>query len=272
MSSYRDFLLEEGIECFAPLPISACKQTRSYLLDRIDGFSPQSVLIMLVPYYVGETKNISVYASSRDYHLYTQELLSRLALHLRAEFEDYHFYGFSDHSPIDERDAAVKAGLGVLGDNGLLISERYSSFVFLCEIVSDLPPECFGEVKVFSPSYCEGCGACKRACPTGILSGMSEVCLSALTQKKGDLCEEEKEIILRCGSAWGCDICQNACPYTKRAKEKGTIVTPIPFFHEKRIAEISEELLASMDDAEFKERAFSWRGREPLIRNLEILK
>jgi len=272
MSRYQEFLLQEGIECFASLPISACKLTRSYLLERIEGFSPKSVLVMLLPYYVGETKNISVYASSRDYHLYAGELLSELALRLQEQYDGYRFYGFADHSPIDERDAAAKAGLGVFGENGLLINERYSSFVFLCEIISDLPPESFGEVKVLSPKFCEGCGACKRACPTGILSGKGDSCLSAVTQKKGTLTEEEQNLILHSGSAWGCDSCQNACPYTKRAKEKGTIVTPISFFHEKRMTEISEEVLRAMSPAEFKERAFSWRGKEPLLRNLKILK
>lgn len=272
MSSYRNFLKEEGVEFFAPLPFEACKLTRAYLLDRIEGFSPKSVLMMLIPYYVGETKNISVYASSRDYHIYTKELLSALILRLQSEFEGFSFYGFSDHSPFDERDAAAKAGLGFLGDNGLLINETYSSFIFLCEIVSDLPPEGFGEVKVVSPKKCKGCGACKNACPTGILSGEGVLCLSAVTQKKGELSFDEKDLILRSGSVWGCDACQNACPYTKRAKEKGTIVTPISFFHEKRITEISEEMLLAMSDSEFKERAFSWRGKEPLLRNLEILK
>ena len=98
------------------------------------------------------------------------------------------------------------------------------------------------------------------------------MCLSAVTQKKGELTESEKNLILRSGSVWGCDACQNACPHTRRAKEKGTIVTPISFFHQDRITELSEAALASMNEKEFKERAFSWRGRDPLLRNLKILK
>ena len=271
MQSYRTFLCENGIEFFSPLPISECKLTRPYLLDKISDFIPQSVLVILLPYYAGETENISVYASARDYHLYTRRLLSELSAVLQREYEGYRFYGFSDHSPIDERDAAVKAGLGVFGDNGLLINDRYSSFVFLCEIISDLPPDAFGENKIEPSRKCEGCGACKKACPTGILLGKSELCLSAVTQKKGELTEEERELILRTGSVWGCDLCQDACPYTKKAKENGTIMTPIPFFREKRITALSEEILSEMSEEEFKERAFSWRGREPLLRNLKIL-
>lgn len=272
MQSYEDFLRENGIEFFSSLPISECKLTRPYLLQKTGDFVPRSVLMLLLPYYAGETKNISVYASARDYHLYTKHLLAELSDVLQNQYEGYRFYGFSDHSPIDERDAAVKAGLGVFGDNGLLINDCYSSFVFLCEVVSDLPSDAFGETRIVMPRKCEGCGACKKACPTGILLGKSDLCLSAVTQKKGELTEEERELILRTGSVWGCDICQEACPYTKRAKEKGTLTTPIPFFREKRITELSEDILSEMSEEEFKERAFSWRGKEPLLRNLEILK
>ena len=49
------------------------------------------------------------------------------------------FCGFSDHSPIDERDTAAKGGLGVIGRNRLLINEEYSSFCFIGEIISDIP-------------------------------------------------------------------------------------------------------------------------------------
>ena len=71
--------------------------------------------------------------------------------------------------------------------------------------------------------------------------------------------------------AWGCDRCQNVCPYTKKALDAGGIYTPIDFFYEKRIEKINVQELFSMGDEEFFERAFSWRGRETLERNLRII-
>ena len=95
-------------------------------------------------------------------------------------------------------------------------------------------------------------------------------CLSALTQKKGAFSEEESAYLKKYGSAWGCDLCQLACPLNKKAMESG-VETPISFFHKDRIATLTAETLSAMSDEEFKARSFSWRGKAPLLRNLEIL-
>jgi epoxyqueuosine reductase QueG len=102
---------------------------------------------------------------------------------------------------------------------------------------------------------------------------MNEIgeCLSSVTQKKGELNGTEKQAILKYGSAWGCDICQDACPYTKSAISSGTIYTNIDFFKENRIARPTAEIVENMDSEEFKKRAYSWRGKNPIIRNLRIL-
>ena len=113
---------------------------------------------------------------------------------------------------------------------------------------------------------CEGCGACMAACPAKELG----TCLSALTQKKGILTDEECRSILRYGSVWGCDICQEVCPHTKRAIDKGTIYSPIPFFSEDAITRLTSEQLAAMDEQRFSERAYAWRGRNTIERNLRL--
>ena len=95
-------------------------------------------------------------------------------------------------------------------------------------------------------------------------------CLSAVTQKKGALTAQEEKYLKTYGYAWGCDICQLACPMTRKAVAAGA-QTPIAFFHEERIPVLTAERLSRMDEAEFRRRAFSWRGREPLLRNLSIL-
>ena len=261
---------EEKIDSFALLPFSACRVTRPYLYEK-EGLVPQSAILFLMPYYTLTPENFSAYAAPRDYHLYIKALGKRLLARLEALYPKHRFFIFADHSPIDERHAAVLGGLGVFGKNGLLLSEKYGSYQFIGEILSDAPPSLLGEVTLFPLRSCLDCGACRRACPTGILGGSGTECLSAITQKKGELSEEEKALMRRENTAWGCDACQSVCPYNLRAKEAGTLITPIPFFKEKLIARFDSEMLAALDESAFAERAFSWRGRAVAQRNAKIL-
>lgn len=95
-------------------------------------------------------------------------------------------------------------------------------------------------------------------------------CLSAVTQKKGELSEKEKEYIIKYKSAWGCDICQLACPMVQKAIKNGAR-TPISFFRENRIKNLTTEELCGMSDEEFRKRAFSWRGKATIKRNIDLL-
>ncbi|MBQ2719458.1 MAG: hypothetical protein IJF73_05260, partial [Clostridia bacterium] len=75
----------EGIEAFGVLPYAACRSTYPALFARRDpAFTPQSVLLFLVPYYTGPAENLSLYAVSRDYHLYMRALSDRLLATLHA--------------------------------------------------------------------------------------------------------------------------------------------------------------------------------------------
>ncbi len=260
----------EKIELCAPLPLSRAKVIKPYLLERCGVSADEgSAMMICVPYFSSVPENISAYACSRDYHLYFERLFDRILPELRELFPGYSFYGFADHSPISEVPAAAAAGLGVIGDNHLFITDKYSSFVFLGEVISDMPAEGYG-----MPLYtgevrtCRHCTACSRGCPEGL--DTSE-CLSALTQKKGVLDDREKAKLTEHGIVWGCDRCQNVCPYTKAAISSGSIYTPIDFFYEKRIEKIDLDALYAMSEEEFFERAFSWRGKETIARNLRIL-
>ena len=272
MQTFIDFFSEHSIQSYGVLPFSACTVTRPYLYEKNGLPSPKSVIPFLIPYYTGMGENLSAYAVSRDYHAYAKALFADLARFTADAYPDATFLGFADHSPIDERDAAARAGLGVIGKNGLLIHKDYSSFVFIAEILSSLPPEALGiESKIHEIAYCCGCGACRAACPTGVLCGKSDKCLSAITQKKGALDAEEIRLIRENGTAWGCDACQTVCPYTTAAIARGSILTPIEFFRKERVTRLSRDGLCAMSDEEFAVRAFSWRGKDVICRNLAIL-
>ena len=264
--SVKEIFKSEKIEYFAPIPYSLCTLTRPYLLER-DGIEAKSVICFAVPYFTGYGENISAYAVSRDYHAYMNDLFDRLTLRLSEAFCGAKFVGYADKSPIDERAACALAGLGVIGKNGLLITEKYSSFVFLGEIISDVSPEILGYTGVTKIKYCEGCGKCTRACP---MNTEGCECLSSLTQKKGTLTEGEAELLVKYNTAWGCDICQSVCPHTKRAIDSESALTPIDWFWQMRTPRLTYSQIKDMSDEEFALRAYSWRKRETVLRNLSL--
>ena len=260
-----EFFKEKNVEYFGVLDYSAVRETYGELITR-EAFVPKSVIVYLLPYYTGETVNISRYAASLDYHIAIREINMALSSFLSENYPATRSKGYGDHSPIDERDAAIKAGLGIVGKNGLLINEKYGSYVFIGDMISDIPSKELSGTEPLPYRYCSGCGACQRACPTGVLRGESEECLSAITQKKGELTDSEISLMRECNTAWGCDFCQSSCPHNKNPKK-----TPIEFFYRERIEHLTREILDSMDKATFEKRAFAWRKRKTVERNLEIL-
>ena len=261
----KDYFGSKNIEYFAVLPYSACREINPGIMER-EGFSPESVIVYLLPYYTGDTVNVSRYAASLDYHLALRECADGLISALSTVAPDAHFKGYGDHSPISEVSAVLVAGLGAIGDNGLILNEKYGSYVFIGDVVTDIPPESLGAIAPREVKSCLHCGACRRACPTGILRGEGEDCLSAITQRKGELTDTEIALMRKHNTAWGCDLCQSVCPYNREP-----IMTPIEFFHRERIGELTRERLDAMDKAEFTRRAFAWRGRRTVERNLDIL-
>ncbi len=261
----KNCLLGQNIEYFTILSYDDAREINGRIIER-EGFKPRSVIIYLLPYYAGRTDNLSIYAASLDYHIAISEINLALSECLKSEFPNARIKGYGDHSPIDERHAALIGGLGISGDNGLIINEKYGSFVFIGDILTDVDPVTLGASAPIEIMRCEGCGACRRACPTGILAGQGEDCLSAITQRKGELSEEEKGLMRRENTLWGCDKCQTACPYNR-----DPVLTPVEFFHKDRIPHLTPEILSSMTDEEFSRRAFAWRKRKTVERNLDIL-
>ncbi len=261
-----DFFKKRGIFLFAPIALADCTVHKPYLLER-EGISDGTAVMLAVPYFssaaADRSRNLSAYAVSRDYHLFFSRLFGELLPLLRERYPDERFAGFGDHSPLAEVEAAAKAGLGCIGKNRMLITKDYSSYVFLGELITSAHID----AEVHPVRSCEGCGLCQRSCPMSESLG----CLSALTQKKGSLTDEEQHALRSLGSAWGCDVCQEVCPHTRAAIASGSIFSPIPFFSEQALPHLTLDALDEMDDKAFSERAYAWRGRETVRRNLILL-
>lgn len=264
-----DFFKQENIDCFSVIPFDKTRIINQSKYERRKIENIKSVLIIAVPYFTdySENSNISLYARPRDYHLFFADFFARAEGYLERTFGGYGFQGYADNSFIDERHAAVIGGLGVLGENGVVITEKYGSFVFLGEIFTDMDISLFyedGKPPIdMSFKKCIGCQRCKDACP--MKKGECGECLSMITQKKNELKSDEISLMLKYDTIWGCDICQKVCPMNKNAT-----CSPIEFFHENKIDILNTELINAMNDEEFKKRAFSWRGRKTVLRNTKL--
>ena len=253
---FEDFFDREGISAFGEIFAADCRLVYPHLMP--EGI--KSVIVWLIPYYTGPhpDRNISLYAVSRDYHLYAKELGNRLVSAAKKTYPSEEFYVFCDTSPIDEVYAAVLAGLGVIGRSRLLINEELGSYVFIGSLLTTMMPDSPAKCQ---PKKCLECGECERACD--FLSGKKDVCASELNQRKVLTDEELREVKSR-KIRWGCDICQEVCPMNRDVP-----ITPIRFFHEDIIERVTPEMLEEMTKDDFKKRAFAWRGKKTILRNVE---
>lgn len=170
------------------------------------------------------------YALGKDYHYVLRERLAGLVDWLTEALPGDQWRVCVDSAPLLERSYAAAAGLGFIGKNGMLISWLAGSYTFLCEIVTtaEIEPD---EPR---PGTCGQCTRCLDACPTRAFRGPglldARKCISYLTiEKKSELTETETAAT----GEWlfGCDICQDVCPYNKEPEEShveefrpGTIV------------------------------------------------
>jgi epoxyqueuosine reductase len=234
---------------------------------------------------------ISRYAWGRDYHEVVWEKLNALAASLRERFpEPFAARVYADTGPVAERIFAKYAGLGWLGKNTLLLNESLGSWFFLGVILTslDLTPS-LAPVEGPPADLCGNCRQCLDACPTGALVEPyvldARRCISYLTiELRGNIPEEFREAMGR--HVYGCDICQDVCPFNRKAPATnlaefqprgGNAATPrererpvLPFggesFFEPRL-----EWLAGMSEEEFREvfrgsamKRTKWKG---LVRN-----
>lgn len=260
---FDEFFSAEHIEFYREMRVSdlVIWNERKYQNMLKQMGTAESALIFLIPYFCGQqTTNLSVYAQVRDYHDYLNGLTERFRAMIDRAGGDVKVCGFTDSSPISERRAALEAGLGVLGENGLVLNEKYGSYFFIGE---------FFLSRAYKPqtkqpiAHCTRCHACRKACPTGAIDDPKrERCLSLLSQKK-HLTADEQALVDQAECKWGCDLCQTACPMNREAS-----LTPIPYFQTDLVTHLTEEAICAPEE-EFSRRAYAWRGREVLRRNLK---
>jgi len=256
----KKILNDSGIFEFGVVPFDILKEhLHSFASkDRLPQ-NAQSVAVMLFPYLTKPSKrNISLYAVVPDYHKIIGDKLNLVCEALKAEYKEYSFVHFCDNSPVMEVKSAALAGLGVIGKNNLLINKTFGSYVFIAEIVTDMPLE----YSVHEIKYCNGCNKCVKACPSKALCGefKKDLCLSYITQKKEPLSKDEEALIKKTGIIWGCDICSESCPMNARAK-----MTNI-----KEFLDGAQPIITNENYNKIKDRAYAWRGEKVIKRNINI--
>ena len=161
---------------------------------------------------------IAKYAYGEDYHIVIKEKMKEFLRRLQEAIGEIGGRAFVDSGPVMERAWAAKSGIGWIGKNSLLLNRGHGSFFFLAELILDLDLESDGPIK----DYCGTCTACMDACPTDAIPEPFVVdgskCISYFTiELKGEIPSEVKGSQFE---SWifGCDICQDVCPWNKFSK------------------------------------------------------
>ena len=182
----------------------------------------RSVVSLLFNYFPhkelqGDVK-ISKYAYGEDYHRVLKDRMQLLLERMQEEFGPISGRAFVDSAPVLERAWAARSGLGWIGKHSLLLRKGAGSFYFIAQLIIDL------DLDPDSPAtqHCGSCTACIDACPTGAIVGDGIVdsnrCISYLTiELKEEIPKTQRDQLN--GWVFGCDICQDVCPWNRFAKE-----------------------------------------------------
>jgi epoxyqueuosine reductase len=190
----------------------------SFLLDGV-----KSVIVTGSSYFPSERQGgdgipvLSKYAYGKDYHVVIGEKLNKLFTYILSLEPEAKGRVCVDSSPILEKAWAKEAGIGWPGRNSIVINKDFGSFIFLGEILLDIE---LGYDKPYPEDLCGNCNLCRNACPTRAINDNrtinSNKCISWLTlENKNEIPEEFNDSFN--DKVYGCDICQDACPYNKNA-------------------------------------------------------
>lgn len=178
----------------------------------------RSIICLGLNYYLPVSQNdfkVARYALGDDYHFFMKEMISHLIDKIKALVPEVKGRPYVDTAPILERSLAKRAGLGWIGKNTLLINPARGSYFLLGELFLNLELEYDQPVR----DHCGTCTLCIDACPTGafVEAGKldSNLCISYLTiEAKQEIPENLTGYMA--GNIFGCDICQDVCPWNKK--------------------------------------------------------
>lgn len=239
----------------------------------------KSVIVLLFYYYPPAFQNntseykITKYAYGKDYHTVIKEKLNILGNYITEIAPGHTYRLFTDSAPVLEKAWAVKAGLGWTGKHSLLIVPRKGSFFFISELITSLELE---TDKPFIGNHCGGCTRCMHACPTGaliapgVLDARKCIAYQTMELKDDQLPEESKGL----NKEWifGCDVCQDVCPWNKKAEPH----THNDFQPNMPVLELSksewETLTEDRFNELFKDSAIKRSKFKGLQRNINFLK
>lgn len=238
----------------------------------------KSVVVLMHNYFPKEVQKnmdapkIARYAYGQDYHFVLKRKLKALIYFIEENIGEVNGRCFVDSAPVMERDWARYAGVGWTGKNTLLIHPKAGSYFFLAELIIDL------ELMTGHPmkDYCGTCTRCIDACPTEAISPQGYLldaskCISYLTIELRDEIPEEFNGQME-GWMFGCDICQEVCPWNRFAKtHQEPAFEPHPELmkmEKKEWEEITEEVFKKI----FKKSAVKRTKFSGLKRNIEFLK
>ncbi|MBE0652912.1 MAG: tRNA epoxyqueuosine(34) reductase QueG [Bacteroidales bacterium] len=237
----------------------------------------QTVISVLLNYYTSRMQDdpdapvISKYAYGRDYHKVLKKKLKALLDYVKELLPGTTGRAFVDSAPVMEHAFARNAGMGWIGKNSLLISPSFGSFIFLGEIITDAIIEAD---RPEISDMCGNCSLCIDECPThAIQLGRivdARKCISYLTiEHKGNIPEEYRNNFYN--RVFGCDICQEVCPWNRKAEEH----TVPDFYPSEELMTFSKKEWIKMDETTF-ETLFRgtpvMRGKyDGLKRNVEYL-
>lgn len=238
----------------------------------------KSVITLMLNYFPekmqqNDAPKIAKYAYGTDYHFVIREKLNEFLFRLQENIGCISGRGFVDSAPVLERSWAQRSGLGWIGKNANLIHKEAGSFFFIATLITDVSLEYDSP---FAKDYCGTCTRCMDACPTDAIVSPNVVdakkCISYLTiELKDELIPHEFSDKMN-GWMFGCDICQDVCPWNRFSKSN----TENYFKPIDAVLNLSTTEWEALDESAFKSlfknsplKRSKWKG---IQRNLKILK